>query len=88
MADAELPLHRAHPALARALARQPFVVSPTPVEPLRLEGAAPEGFACGTKRYCREMTSCAEARFHLVRCGLTRLDADGDGRPCEALCAR
>ena len=42
--------------------------------------------ACGTKTYCREMSSCAEARFFLTRCGLTRLDGDGDGVPCERLC--
>jgi len=42
-------------------------------------------FACG-KTYCREMTSCEEARYHLRECGLTRLDGDGDGVPCEAIC--
>ena len=42
--------------------------------------------ACGAKRYCREMSSCAEARFHLEQCGLTRLDRDGDGVACEDLC--
>jgi endonuclease YncB( thermonuclease family) len=48
---------------------------------------APEtDFVCGGKRFCREMRSCAEARFHLERCGLTRLDGDGDGTPCETLC--
>jgi endonuclease YncB( thermonuclease family) len=26
--------------------------------------SAANGFTCGAKRYCREMTSCAEARFH------------------------
>jgi hypothetical protein len=41
---------------------------------------------CGSKRYCREMTSCAEARFYLEECGLTRLEGDGDGVPCEAVC--
>jgi endonuclease YncB( thermonuclease family) len=46
-----------------------------------------DGFACGRKTYCREMESCAEARFHLERCGLARLDGDGDGIPCETLCA-
>ena len=40
-------------------------------------------FACGRKTYCREMASCAEARFHLQRCGLSRIDGDGDGVPCE-----
>lgn len=41
MADAEIPLFRAFPALARALPRHPFVQVPTPVEPLRVPGAAP-----------------------------------------------
>jgi hypothetical protein len=29
---------------------------------------------------------CAEARFQLEHCDLTRLDGDGDGIPCETLC--
>jgi len=44
------------------------------------------GQSCGGKRYCREMTSCAEARFYLETCGLSQLDGDGDGSPCESLC--
>lgn len=51
----------------------------------RSSGAAP-AFQCGLKTYCREMVSCSEARFHLETCGLTRLDGDGDGVPCEAVC--
>ena len=43
-------------------------------------------FTCGTKTYCREMTSCDEAYFYLEECELTRLDGDGDGVPCEAKC--
>ena len=45
-----------------------------------------ESFTCGSKTYCREMTSCKEAMFYLEQCGLTRLDGDGDGIPCEAIC--
>jgi endonuclease YncB( thermonuclease family) len=41
---------------------------------------------CGSKRYCREMRSCAEARFYMTQCGATTLDGDADGIPCEALC--
>ena len=48
--------------------------------------AAANHFDCGGKRYCREMSSCEEARFHLRHCGLTSLDGDGDGRPCESIC--
>jgi hypothetical protein len=41
---------------------------------------------CGAKRVCSEMTSCAEARYYLTQCGVSSLDGDGDGVPCEALC--
>lgn len=42
---------------------------------------------CGAKRTCREMSNCAEARFYLNECGVSRLDGDKDGTPCEVLCA-
>lgn len=51
----------------------------------RRTGDAP-AFQCGAKSYCRQMVSCSEARFHLGSCGLARLDGDGDGVPCEAIC--
>lgn len=41
---------------------------------------------CGSKKYCSQMSSCAEAQFYLNECGLSKLDKDGDGTPCEALC--
>ena len=43
---------------------------------------------CGSKRYCREMSSCEEAMFYLSECGLFRLDGDSDGVPCESICRR
>jgi len=46
----------------------------------------PADTVCGVKRTCKEMVSCAEARFYLSECGLTRLDGDGDGTPCESQC--
>ena len=45
-----------------------------------------KSFTCGSKTYCREMTSCEEAKFYLSQCGLSRLDGDKDGVPCEAIC--
>ncbi len=42
---------------------------------------------CGSKRYCKQMINCQEARFYLTQCGLTRLDGDKDGVPCEKLCS-
>lgn len=41
---------------------------------------------CGQKRYCKEMISCEEAIFFLRDCGVSSLDRDGDGIPCESLC--
>ena len=41
---------------------------------------------CGAKRYCREMTSCEEAKFYLRQCGRSALDGDQDGMPCESIC--
>lgn len=46
---------------------------------------APPGI-CGSKRTCKDMSSCDEAKFYLTQCGLSRLDRDGDGIPCEKLC--
>lgn len=57
---------------------------PTKPAPIREGMNTPQ--QCGAKQYCKEMTSCEEARFYLEQCGLKRLDANGDGVPCEALC--
>jgi hypothetical protein len=50
-----------------------------------LEVTPAMGF-CGSKKHCGDMTSCAEAVFYLQQCGLTGLDRDGDGVPCELIC--
>ena len=42
---------------------------------------SPTSRTSADKRCCREMSSCAEARFYLEGCGLTRLDGDGAGVP-------
>lgn len=45
-----------------------------------------EQFSCADSKYCKEMTSCAEAKFYLNECGESRLDRDHDGVPCENVC--
>ena len=45
-----------------------------------------DGFSCAGKTKCAQMDSCAEARFYLRACGVTRLDRDHDGVPCESIC--
>lgn len=39
------------------------------------------------KMHCSEMSSCADAKRYFTRCGGKLLDGDGDGKPCEKLCA-
>lgn len=43
-------------------------------------------FTCTGKRFCRQMTSCEEAYFYLRQCGVSSLDGNSDGEPCEVLC--
>ena len=48
---------------------------------------APEDTSgCGAKRTCGQMSSCAEAMHYFRQCGLSRLDGDNDGVPCESIC--
>lgn len=48
--------------------------------------ASAGAYACGNKRYCSQMGSCAEAQFYLTQCGVRSLDGNHDGMPCEELC--
>ena len=41
---------------------------------------------CFDKYYCNQMSSCDEAYYCLNDCGMTRLDGDLDGVPCEIIC--
>lgn len=43
--------------------------------------------ACGKKHLCRQMVSCEEAKIYFLQCGVATLDGNGDGVPCESLCA-
>lgn len=47
-----------------------------------------EQFSCADSKYCKEMSSCAEAKFHLNECGESRLDRGHDGVPCENVCRK
>ena len=74
--------------MADAESRVPRRVTATPAAPghFALAPTAAATFACGDKHTCGDMASCDEARFHHERCGVARLDGDGDGTPCERLC--
>lgn len=48
--------------------------------------AATGGFSCSVIKSCKQMSSCAEARFQLRQCRNPRIDGNRDGTPCEAIC--
>ena len=52
-----------------------------------IDHSATPNASCGNKKHCTEMSSCEEAKYYLTQCGVKSLDGDGDGTPCEALCA-
>lgn len=49
--------------------------------------AGADKFDC-SKKYCKEMKSCAEAYHYLKVCGREDFDRDGDGVPCENVCGK
>lgn len=49
--------------------------------------AATPDSGCGNKKHCSKMSSCEEAKHYFAQCGVKTLDGDGDGVPCEKLCA-
>ncbi|WP_031436625.1 thermonuclease family protein [Methylobacter tundripaludum] len=55
-------------------------------KPTSHDKTASSGDSCGSKTKCGEMSSCAEAQHYLNDCGLSRLDRDHDGVPCESIC--
>ncbi|WP_407293493.1 thermonuclease family protein [Stutzerimonas zhaodongensis] len=59
--------------------QQAAALAAAPVQPA---GA----FNCNVIKSCKMMSGCAEARFQLRQCGNPRIDGDGDGVPCEAIC--
>lgn len=40
-------------------------------------------FQCDGRKYCSQMTSCAEATYFLKNCPGVKMDGNGDGVPCE-----
>lgn len=54
-----------------------------PVSPLSSKPAV-IAFKCDGRKYCSQMTSCAEAKSFLQNCPGTEMDGDADGVPCES----
>ena len=65
------------PALAPATAPAPAPMSTPTIAPM------PANFQCDSRKYCSQMTSCAEAKLFLRNCADVEMDGNGDGVPCE-----
>lgn len=46
-----------------------------------------EKYDC-SKKYCKQMRSCEEAKHYLNNCGKEHFDRDKDGIPCENVFGR
>jgi hypothetical protein len=62
------------PAPAAATRPLPPITQPTPTNP---------SYKCDGRKYCTQMSSCAEAKFFLSNCPGVKMDGDRDGIPCE-----
>ena len=62
---------------AAQLQEQPVMPAATLAVP------APAGFQCDGRKYCSQMTSCAEATRFLNNCPGMEMDGNHDGVPCE-----
>lgn len=40
-------------------------------------------FSCDGRKYCSQMTSCADATYFLRNCPGVKMDGNNDGIPCE-----
>lgn len=56
--------------------------SPAPQQPTR-QPQKNTGFKCDGRKYCSQMTSCAEATFFYDHCPDVKMSGDGDNIPCE-----
>lgn len=72
-------------------AAEPGITFDTPLSSSDLLQQAPKrvaaSYSCSPRKTCSQIRSCAEAQWYLRNCSWgPRLDGDGDGAPCEALC--
>lgn len=57
--------------------------APLPREASTVPTAVSGSFRCDGRKYCSQMTSCAESKYFLAHCPGVKMDGDNDGIPCE-----
>lgn len=58
-------------------------VAPAPAPMLQAPSKPTQLFRCDGRKFCSQMTSCAEANYFLKNCPSVKMDGNGDGVPCE-----
>jgi hypothetical protein len=74
----------AYYALRAHGAAQPAAAAHSPASPADEAAKEQPAFRCDSRKYCSQMTSCAEARYFLAHCPNVKLDGNHNGVPCEA----
>jgi len=69
-----------------AAASVEYDFSDKPVKKAKKTTPVKNNYSCGSKNVCGDMDSCEEAYFYLNSCGLSKLDRNHDGVPCETIC--
>jgi cold shock CspA family protein len=72
---------RSQQVMPTAAQATPAVALPTPAAALPAPAAV--AFHCDGRKYCSQMTSCAEAKRFLSNCPGVEMDGNRDGVPCE-----
>ena len=58
-------------------------LAPAPDEQVEPAQSSTSTFTCDGRKYCSQMTSCAEAKLFLKNCPGVEMDGNHDGVPCE-----
>jgi len=58
-------------------------LAPAPDEQVEPAQSSTSTFTCDGRKYCSQMTSCAEAKLFLKNCPGMEMDGNHDGVPCE-----
>lgn len=81
--NAEARKRRAAAPVAPAAAAAAPAWAPAPASVAPLTPGVAGAYRCDGRKYCSQMTSCAEAKYFLANCPGVKMDGDRDGIPCE-----
>lgn len=80
----QLAREKERPAIPKPQVRPAATPAPLEEAPAKVLPSSPRSlFQCDSRKYCSQMTSCAEAKYFLSNCPSVKMDGDGDGIPCE-----